>query len=494
MVFSSLIFIFLFLPIVLGVYFLLKKTATRNAFLLTASLLFYAWGEPTYVWVMLVSIVANYFLAIWIEDHPTFKKQILTFAVVFNLGLLAYFKYSNFFSSNVDHLLALFNLPATNMWFVPLPLGVSFFTFHSLSYVIDVFRKQASAQRNLLNMGLYICFFPQLIAGPIVRYHDICGQLTDRKVDADMFSEGITRFIGGLAKKVLIANVIAKPTDLLFGLPPSELSFATSWLAAFLYALQVYFDFSGYSDMAIGLGLMFGFRFLENFNYPYISQSMRELWNRWHISLSNWFRDYLFRPIGGFRRTGKFRMALNLMTVFFFCGLWHGASWHFVAWGVWNGAFLVLERLGLGKLIDSVWRPFRHLYVVAVWLFSMILFRSENMGQAQSLWLNMLGLQHNPQSYYTLPVLLNAEVCITAVIGILACTPIFRDLLYKPVVADRKIDSAQGQALPVDVIRSWLSVSTLKAVPQLMLEAAVMALVVMQLASGAYNPFIYFRF
>jgi len=230
MVFSSLIFLFLFLPVVLSVYFLLKQTALRNAFLVAASLIFYAWGEPTYVWVMLLSIVANYFFAIWIEDHQTLKKQILSLAVVFNLGLLAYFKYSNFFASNLDHLLAVFNLPKTSMWFVPLPLGVSFFTFHALSYVIDVFRKQAVAQRQPMNMALYICFFPQLIAGPIIRYHDICGQLTDRKVNADMFSEGIKRFIGGLAKKVLIANVLAKPTDLIFSLPPTELSAGVSWL------------------------------------------------------------------------------------------------------------------------------------------------------------------------------------------------------------------------------------------------------------------------
>ena len=489
MVFSSLIFLFLFLPIVLSVHFLLKQTAARNAFLLAASLIFYAWGEPTYVWVMLVSIVANYFFAIWIEDHQTFKRQILSLAVVFNLGLLAYFKYSNFFSSNLDHVLALFNLPGTHMWFVPLPLGVSFFTFHALSYVIDVFRKQALAQRRLMNMGLYICFFPQLIAGPIIRYHDICDQLTNRKVNADMFSEGINRFIGGLAKKVLIANVLARPTDLLFSLPPSELSTAASWLAAILYALQVYFDFSGYSDMAIGLGLMFGFRFLENFNYPYISQSMRELWTRWHISLSNWFRDYLFRPLGGFRRIGKFHVSLILMTVFFFCGLWHGASWHFVMWGLWNGAFVCIERLGLSKFIDSAWRPFRHMYVLAVWLFSMILFRSVSMAQAQALWLNMLGINHSVEGYYTLPVLLNAEICVTAVVGILACTPIFRDLLYKPLVADRK-----KLTQPAGVNQLSVRQGVLAAFPQLAVETGVVILVVMQLASGAYNPFIYFRF
>jgi alginate O-acetyltransferase complex protein AlgI len=493
LVFSSLIFLFLFLPVVLAGYFLLKQIPARNLLLVSASLIFYAWGEPTFIWVMFLSILANYFFAIWIEDHQTFKRQILSFAVCFNLGLLAYFKYANFVSENLNRLLSLLHMPATSFWIVPLPLGVSFFTFHSLSYVIDVFRKQAVAQRKPMNMALYICFFPQLIAGPIIRYHDICAQLTDRKVNTDMVSEGIKRFVGGLGKKVLIANVLAKPADLLFASQPSELSTGMSWLAALLYALQVYFDFSGYSDMAIGLGLMFGFKFPENFNYPSISESMRELWNRWHMSLSNWFRDYLFRPLGGFRRNSKSRTSAILLVVFFFCGLWHGASWHFVMWGLWNGAFVCVERFALGKLIESAWRPLRHAYVLAVWLFSMILFRSESMSQALTLWSNMLGINHNPQGYYTLATLLHGEVCATAVVGIIACTPVFKNLLYKLPIG-RNNDAVDKPGRPALVNQFVLAPSVPRAFSQLTFEASIAALVIVQLASGAYNPFIYFRF
>lgn len=484
MVFSSLVFLFLFLPIVLAVYFLLRNSAFRNVFLLLASLLFYAWGEPSYVWVMLVSIVANYFLAIWIEDHRSSGKQIVSLAVIFNVGLLAYFKYCNFFVANVNQVLGALNQPAANVSFVPLPLGVSFFTFHALSYVIDVFRKQAVAQRRPMDLALYICFFPQLIAGPIIRYHEICQQLVTRTVSPDLFSEGIKRFIGGLGKKVLIANIVAKPCDLLFGLPPSELSLSVSWLAAVLYALQVYFDFAGYSDMAIGLGLMFGFHFPENFNYPYVAQSMRELWNRWHISLSNWFRDYLFKPIGGFRRNGKLHSAFLLMVIFFCVGLWHGASWHFVLWGVYNGLFVSFERFGWGKLIDSAWRPFRHLYVVVAWLFGAVMFRSESVGQALTIWGNMLGFNHNVEGFYTFPVVLNYEISLAMIVGILACTPLFK-ILLSPDESDQRILAGNW------LLNKW---KALNAVPQLTLEATVLLLVVFELVSGAYNPFIYFRF
>jgi alginate O-acetyltransferase complex protein AlgI len=494
MVFSSLTFIFLFLPIVLGAYFAFKNVLVRNVVLLGASLLFYAWGEPIYIWIMLASIAANYFFAIWIEDNRQQAKPILTAAIVFNLSVLVFFKYCTFALSNLNQVLATLALTKIDVWQIPLPLGISFFTFHALSYVIDVFRKQALAQRRPIELALYICFFPQLIAGPIVRYHDISEQLTKRPVNADLFSEGITRFIAGLGKKVLIANILAKPTDLLFSLPSTELSASVSWLAVFLYALQVYFDFSGYSDMAIGLGLMFGFRFLENFNYPYIAQSMQELWNRWHISLSNWFRDYLFRPLGGFRRNGKLHVCGCLLTVFFFVGLWHGASWHFVAWGLYNGMFVSVERLGLGKILENSWRPFRHFYVLVVWLCGLSLFRSETLSQALTLWSNMFGMGHGTESFYTLSVILNREILFVMGMGILACTPLFRWLWSchaRPEDKNRKRNT-------VPVV-PWLqrlqaSMNKYRAIPQLTVEGAVLAVVVLQLSAGAYNPFIYFRF
>jgi len=318
MVFSSLIFLFLFLPIVLLGYMVMRTTIARNAFLLLASLFFYAWGELSFLWVMLASICLNYIFAIVISDtnEPVRRKVALAGAIIVNLGLLAFFKYAGFLETNVNHLLALGQLPLLTGQAPPLPLGISFFTFHSLSYVIDVYRRQATAQRNPINLALYISLFPQLIAGPIIRYHDVCEQLTERTITVEKFAEGVRRFVTGLGKKMLIANVVAGPADQIFGLPGSELTTGLAWLGCLCYTLQIYFDFSGYSDMAIGLGLMFGFRFLENFNFPYISQSIREFWQRWHISLSNWFRDYLYIPLGG-NRCGNVRVSLNLLIVFF---------------------------------------------------------------------------------------------------------------------------------------------------------------------------------
>jgi alginate O-acetyltransferase complex protein AlgI len=494
MVFSSLIFLFLFLPVVLSIYFFLRNETARNAFLLAASLIFYAWGEPTYLCVMLVSIVANYMFAIWIEDRRPAARRILAIAVTFNLLLLGFFKYCTFVLANLNHVLSFFGQRPIAVWSVPLPLGVSFFTFHALSYVIDVFRKQAIAQRRPINLALYICFFPQLIAGPIIRYHDICDQLNKRTVTSDLFSEGIKRFIGGLGKKVLIANVLAKPADLIFSVPPGELSFGVSWIAPILYALQVYFDFSGYSDMAIGLALMFGFRFPENFNYPYISQSMTELWNRWHISLSNWFRDYLFRPLGGFRRNNKLHTSAILIIIFFCIGLWHGASWHFVIWGLYNGLFVSIERLGLGRILNRIWRPFRHLYVLVVWLFGVVLFRSDNLAQAQSLWFNMLCVDRKVEGFYSLPVILNSDICLAIMVGVLVSTPLFSKLLVLLSGSIPEVRPAGQAALNLSWSRWSASLQELRMAPQLMLEVTVLVLVVVQLSSGAYNPFIYFRF
>jgi alginate O-acetyltransferase complex protein AlgI len=503
MVFSSLLFLFLFLPLVLAGYFLLKRTASRNLLLLASSLLFYAWGEVTYVWVMLLSITANYCFAIWLEDHPLFAKRLLSLAVVFNLGLLAIFKYSGFISINLNHLAALLKLHPIGIWDVPLPLGVSFFTFHALSYVIDVYRKQASAQRNPISLALYICFFPQLIAGPIIRYHDICDQLAKRVTSVSTFSEGITRFICGLGKKILIANILAKPVDIVFALPTNELSAGLAWLGIFLYCLQIYFDFSGYSDMAIGLGLMFGFRFLENFDYPYVSRSMRELWSRWHISLTNWFRDYLYIPMGG-NRYGNWRTAFNLLTVFFLCGLWHGAAWTYVVYGLYNGLFLVLERVGLGGLLAKTWRPFCHLYVNLVWLFGMVIFRSPSLTFAGTYLLHMFGISSGRAGYYTVPLLLNKEILLVTAVAILASTPIFKNWLAQA----RRHQSAQLVGKNTQSLRPLAAFASAKMnanlntwrldlIPrfaQLTLESLVTMLVVMQLAKGAYQPFIYFRF
>src|SRR5215471_8104535 len=344
MVFSSPIFLFLFLPITLAVYFVLPKRA-RNTWLFAASLVFYGWGEPKFLAVMLASIICNFLLAQWIEKQGNRDRarRVLTLAVAINIGLLAFFKYTDFVVENLNTGLVDLGVRPLTVPSIALPIGISFFTFHALSYVIDVYRGDARALRNPIDMGLYISLFSQLIAGPIIRYHDIAAQLRERWVTRSMFARGVSRFITGLGKKVLIANTLAVPVDLIFTIPSDQLTGGLAWLGVICYALQIYFDFSGYSDMAIGLGLMFGFRFLEKFNYPYISQSITEFWRRWHISLSNWFRDYLYIPLGGNRR-GRLRGYFNLVIVFLLCGLWHGASWPFVLWGTWHGLFLVAER------------------------------------------------------------------------------------------------------------------------------------------------------
>ena len=338
MVFSAPIFLFLFLPIVLALYFV-TPSRMRNPLLLGASLVFYGWGEPRFVAVMLASALVNYGFALAI-GAGTRRRLLLSLAITVNLGLLAVYKYSDFAVANVNTLLGWTGVPLLARPGLILPLGISFFTFHAVSYLMDVYRGRVPAQRNPLDVALYIALFPQLIAGPIVRYATIAPEIARRRTTWDGLVWGIRRFVVGLGKKVLIANTLARPADAVFGLPPSEMSAGLAWLGVACYALQIYFDFSGYSDMAIGLARIFGFPFPENFRYPYVSRSLTEFWRRWHISLSTWFRDYLYVPLGGNRR-GPARVYLNLVVVFVFCGLWHGASWTFLVWGLFHGVFLV---------------------------------------------------------------------------------------------------------------------------------------------------------
>ncbi|MDO5388977.1 MAG: MBOAT family O-acyltransferase, partial [Clostridia bacterium] len=348
MVFSSLEFIFFFFPIVTVFYMLVKNIRIRNGILIAASILFYAFGEPKAVILMLLSIVFNYGLAMLMEKYAGHKKIFLISAVIINIGLLFYYKYTGFFLESVNYVFKLnINIPV-----IHLPIGISFFTFQAMSYVIDVYRGETKAQRKLSNIVLYISFFPQLIAGPIVKYHDIEKQIEKREVNFTKYSMGLRRFLFGLFKKVLIANNAGALWSLISNMEFSYMSMATAWLGAVAFSIQIYFDFSGYSDMAIGLGKMFGFEFLENFNYPYISKSIREFWRRWHISLSTWFKEYLYIPLGGNRR-GNFRTYINLIIVFFCTGMWHGASWNFVIWGMWHGLFSVIERLGFGKILEK---------------------------------------------------------------------------------------------------------------------------------------------
>src|SRR5439155_13667571 len=336
-----------------------------NCILLVASVIFYAKGGGSFTWLMLGSIAFNYWIAIAIDRRRETAKILLLFAVAVNLAVLGVFKYANFFADNVNALFLVLRLNPVAVPRVLLPIGISFFTFHAISYVVDVYRGDAIAQKSPVHAALYLLLFPQLIAGPIIRYRTIADQLARRVVTLDDFAYGVRRFVIGLGKKVLIANAVAGAADKIFGTPITELDASHAWLGVGCYTLQIYFDFSGYSDMAIGLGRMFGFRFPENFRWPYIADTVQDFWRRWHMSLSSWFRDYLYVPLGG-SRVSPARMYRNLVTVFFLCGLWHGASWNFVIWGLFHGSFLVVERVGLASAVKRLWAPLRHAYLLLV--------------------------------------------------------------------------------------------------------------------------------
>ena len=377
MIFSSSVFLFLFLPMLLLAYYSVgrKHRHMRNAVLLLASLFFYAWGEPVYVFLMLMSILLNYAAGLFLARPSKHAKAILTLSVVYNIGILFVFKYLGF----ACEVLQSFTGRAVRIRQIVLPIGISFFTFQIMSYVIDVYRGRANAQKSLPDLALYISLFPQLIAGPIVRYVDVAEQIGEREESWDRFACGALRFMCGFSKKVLIADQLSPLVDTVFsGAWPSMIS---HWIGALAYSLQIYFDFSGYSDMAIGLGKLFGFDFLENFNYPYISRSVKEFWRRWHISLSSWFRDYVYIPLGG-NRKGTARTYFNLLVVFFLTGLWHGASYNFIVWGMYYAVFLILERVGLDRVLDRLPSPLQRLYTLFVVMIGWVFFRADTMSDA----------------------------------------------------------------------------------------------------------------
>lgn len=484
MVFSSPTFLFAFLPLCLGVYLLLPRFL-KNTWLLALSLLFYAWGEQEWVALMLCSIAGNYVLGLLVErfrDRPRPVKALLVGTVVFNLGLLGWFKYANFLVDNLNAGLSLAGVGAIEIDPVHLPIGISFFTFQAMSYVIDVYRGDGKVERNPLNLGLYIALFPQLIAGPIVRFQDICEQLRHRRTTLDGFSYGVQRFVIGLGKKVLIANVVALPADEIFGLPGSELTPALAWLGIICYTFQIYFDFSGYSDMAIGLGHMFGFRFLENFRYPYVARSITDFWRRWHISLSTWFRDYLYIPLGG-NRVSKGRNYFNLWLVFFLCGLWHGASWAFVVWGLYHGALLVLERVFLGDLLARLGRPVQHVYTILAFMIGWVFFRAETLSGATAMLSAMAGFADGDGSVYYPAVYLNREVWLTLFVATLGATPVLPAMMtwWKHTV------EAPGR-LPRPLTEG------LAGATNLIFLGLMFAYTAIHLSASTYNPFIYFRF
>lgn len=475
MVFSSAIFLFVFLPLVLAGYYLVPRVA-RNAYLLVASLLFYAWGEGFLVLLMLTSVLLNYVGGRVIDGCRVHRSKRIALGVTLaaNLLLLGWFKYANFIAGNLNVVLESLGLPTWGLDPIHLPIGISFFTFQAMSYVVDIYRGDARVQRNPVNSALYIALFPQLIAGPIVRYHHIDEQLRQRVHSMDMFSMGVVLFVIGLGKKMLIANPMGEVADRIFEIPAGELTASVSWIGVMAYTLQIYFDFSGYSDMAIGLGRMFGFKFLINFNYPYISCSMREFWRRWHISLSRWFRDYLYIPLGGSRVSPR-RVYLNLLVVFFLCGLWHGASWNFVIWGLIHGAFLAGERTAFGQWIERCWRPVQHAYVLLVVVCAWVFFRAETLDYALAYLGAMFGLGDGDGLLHHAAMYIDPMTAIIAVCGIVGSTPIWPEVR-------RRLAGLNG---------GWRAVVDTAAIGCLLL---VILGATLHLAAGTHNPFIYFRF
>ena len=486
MLFSSSIFLHLFLPILLVAYFVSPRML-RNGLLLFASLVFYSWGEPNLILLMLGSAGLNFLVGRWIGNTlgTSTCRWVLTLGIVGNLLFLGYFKYAVLIVESLSSLSVALNGSGLQVPDIVLPIGISFYTFQAMAYLIDVYREEVPADQNIVNVALYIALFPQLIAGPIVRYTQIADDLYSRRETLDGFADGVQRFVFGLGKKLLIANSLAAVADPIFDLPNSQLTMTVAWLGMVCYTLQIYFDFSGYSDMAIGLGRMFGFSFPENFRYPYIAQSVTEFWRRWHLSLSTWFRDYLYIPLGG-NRCAAWRNSLNLLIVFLLCGLWHGASWTFVVWGVYHGVFLMVERQGLGETLSKLWRPLRHAYLLLAVIGGWVLFRADSFGHATAIYRAMLGLQGWNGLEYPWQLYLDSGVALALLAGCIGSLPIL------PWLREKLTAPAQDAPASLQVPR--MAFTGVLAVGQLVLLAAVLVASSAVLAAGTHNPFIYFRF
>lgn len=496
MVFSSNIFLFAFLPLILALYFALpqKFIKVKNVLLLAASLVFYAWGEVVYLWILLFSILGNYIFGIWIcnnslsgivvgavgTDKPRVVRTIagsnrlakLAVALIFNLSLLLYFKYAGFIAQNFVEIFG----AEVNKGLLPhhLPIGISFFTFHAISYLVDIYRGKSRAQRSFFALALYISFFPQLVAGPIVRYNFIEKYLTKRRENWFFVSYGIRRFIIGLGKKIIIANPLGELADTIFAAQITDISTPIAWVGIVCYTLQIYFDFSGYSDMAIGLARIFGLKFPENFNYPYISKSIKEFWRRWHMSLSAWFRDYVYIPLGG-NRVSLSRQYFNLVLVFFLCGLWHGASWNFVVWGLFHGLFLVFERI---KFIENSLQKLpllvQHFYAIFVVIIGWVFFRSVDLTSSISYLNLMFNFSATEEKIVASNIsqLLNSHF-VWMVFG-------FAIMGLSPLVKNISLKLMRKNKIFIAVFDIFL--------------LAVFIFAIIRLSASTHNPFIYFQF
>ncbi|MBR5782684.1 MAG: MBOAT family protein [Clostridia bacterium] len=455
MLFSGIPFLYYFLPCVLALYFLMPRKL-KNAMLLVSSLIFYAWGEPRLVALMLLTVGCGYVLGLLTERVPKYKKLFVTLAVCISLVLLGYFKYVDFFIENINAVTGL-SLPLLN---VALPIGISFYTFQLLSYNVDVYRGEVPAQKNFIDLATYIALFPQLIAGPIVRYTDVARQLGERTHSLEKLAQGVRRFVMGLSKKVLVANTLGELCDIFRS--SEEKSVLFYWMYAVAFSLHIYFDFSGYSDMAIGLGKMFGFSFNENFDYPYISRSITEFWRRWHISLGSWFRDYVYIPMGG-SRVSKGRMFFNIFTVWMLTGFWHGADWNFIVWGLYFAVLLVIEKVFLLPYLQKS-KVSGHIYVLFLVVISFVIFNANSMGEAMAYIGGMFGgapLCSAETLYYL------KSYAVVLVLAVLGATPLPKRLAQKYGVLQ--------YAEPVVLV-------------------GLLALVTAYLVDGSFNPFLYFRF
>ena len=468
MLFSSIVFLFTFLPAVMILYYLLP-VRFRNVILLLASLVFYAWGEPVYLFLMLLSILFNYFSGLDIARNLQDKraaKRSLVFNLIINLAVLGFFKYEGFVLDTLNGILPVH----ISYHALPLPIGISFYTFQILSYIIDVYRGNVKVQTNLPNFALYVTMFPQLIAGPIVQYADVDEQLASREVSRTKFGEGSMYFIRGLAKKVLLANNSGMIFTEVSGLAKGNIAVMTAWLGAFAYMFQIYFDFSGYSDMAIGLGKMFGFEFNMNFNYPYVSKSITEFWRRWHISLSSWFRDYVYIPLGG-NRVSKIKHIRNLLIVWFLTGLWHGAAWNFVAWGLYYGVILIIEKYLLSPVLDRLPDVVRHIYSIVLVVIGWVLFFSSSFGQAADYIRVMFGAGAHGFADRESMYLLTSNLILWLIL-IFGSTPLVH-FRYEHMLRTKKWNTT--------IINS-------------VVYAALFIVCIAYLVTETYNPFLYFRF
>lgn len=459
MLFSSITFIYFFLPILILIYFITPKKY-RNIPLLLFSLIFYFLGEPKYIIILLASCIINYYLSI-LTSKKKYSKIFLTISLIYNIGQLLYFKYTDFFISNLNNI---FNLNIS-LFHILMPIGISFFTFQIIAYIIDVYNNKHQPAKNLLTFMTYVCLFPQLVAGPIVRYSDIENELKNRKCSFELFSEGIKRFIIGLSKKVLIANVLGEISKEL--ITETVLS---SWLKPILFTLQIYYDFSGYSDMAIGLGLIFGFRFLENFNYPLIASSVTDFWRRWHISLSSWFRDYVYIPLGG-NRVSKIKWIRNIIIVWFLTGFWHGANWNFIIWGLYFVIFLLIEKLFLGKYLEKT-KIIKYIYTILIVIISFLIFNTESFPNIINSLKNMFYINNISFTSLETTYYLKSNL-ILIIISIIGATPLLKNIIIKIKKTKLKIG--------LDILEPIILLGLLTLTTAYLIDAS-------------FNPFLYFRF